>query len=236
MDEVPKPGAASSSVQQPGSATGGPGDIGYRVRRAREARRLTRAEVSSRARVDEGYLAYLEESAAHPSVETLSKLARAIGTTLEDLMGVTSGVRPGPYGPAAGNVAAVLTAERCWELVGARGVARVVVPTRTPGGEPSLRVLDYATAGRALVVSASSSSGVVAAARQEARLLVEVDALDPVRPSGWSVVLSGPARVLADDEPTAGAYPWPRAAGSLLVAMTPTWLSGRRLVVDGAHR
>lgn len=104
--------------------------MGRRLRRVRESMGLTRAEVSARARMDEGYLTYLEESAAHPSVETLLKLARAVDTTPEELLGVRPDPRPGPYGPAAGNRTGELTPERCWELVGSRGVGRVVLPAR----------------------------------------------------------------------------------------------------------
>lgn len=225
-----EPGTKSFSSQPRDQRGGdGPGDVGRRIRRVRESMGLTRAEVSARARMDEGYLTYLEEATAHPSVETVLKLARAMDTTAEQLLGGHRDQGPGPYGPAAGNRSGAMTPELCWELVGRHGVARLVLQARTPGGEPSLRVVDYAAADGALVVSVGSDSGLAAAARRGARALAEVDQLDAHHPEGWSVVLSGPARLLAADDPLAAAYTWRRAPGSVLVAVEPTWLTGRQL-------
>lgn len=62
-------------------------------------------------------------------------------------------------------------------------------------------MVDYAAGDGVLVTSVGLGSGVATAARRGDRVLVEVDQLDPAHPSGWSVLLSGPARVVEAGEP-----------------------------------
>ncbi|PWJ48831.1 Helix-turn-helix domain-containing protein [Quadrisphaera granulorum] len=221
--------ARASEPHAPDDASGsGPGggspEPGQRLRRVRESMGLTRAEVSARARMDEGYLTYLEETSAQPSAGAVLKLARALGTTVEHLLGVQVHDQPGSFAASGGHRSGAPDPRRCWEMVGDRGVARVVLQARTSAGEPSLRVVDYMVSGAALVFSVRAGSGVVVAARDGEQALVEVDHRD-----GWTVLLGGPARLLPPDDAAVSSYPWERVPDSMLVSVEPTWLTARRL-------
>jgi len=207
---------------------GAPGDLGRRVRRRRESLGLDGRELASRAAAHPAYLEYLETQPGRPSWETVERLARALDTTAEELLGARPSEVDGgplPYGPAAGTRLEVLSPNECWALLVPRGVARVVVP----GDRPALRVVDYATADGLLAFSVPAT-GVVAGAAQSVRhLLMEVDHLDEVSREGWSVVVEGPARVLESSDLLQQAWPWPRQEGALLVGTAPVSLTGRRL-------
>ena len=59
--------------------------IGPRLRRAREARRLSLGDVASRTRLTKGFLSRVERDEASPSVNSLIRICRAIGLSTADL-------------------------------------------------------------------------------------------------------------------------------------------------------
>ncbi|MGC5014319.1 pyridoxamine 5'-phosphate oxidase family protein [Streptosporangium sp. DT93] len=72
-----------------------PGDLGRRIARRREDLGLTREELALRAGIDPGYLAYLEEAVASPNPGTVNRVATALDTRPEELLGGSTGPPPG---------------------------------------------------------------------------------------------------------------------------------------------
>lgn len=66
-----------------------PATIGDQLRKRRMEMDLTLTELANRAEVSKGYLSALErnQTPGKPSGETIYKLAKALGTTMSDLMG-----------------------------------------------------------------------------------------------------------------------------------------------------
>lgn len=61
--------------------------IGDNIRREREARRLTQAQLAARAQMPQGQISNLESGrSADPSASTLIRVARAIGCAVDDLL------------------------------------------------------------------------------------------------------------------------------------------------------
>jgi hypothetical protein len=117
----------------------------------------------------------------------------------------------------------------CWELVRSREVGRVayvddrgpvVVPITFVAGEGSVlfRVAPYSQLARYL---------------PGAQAAVEVDDIDYFTRSGWSVVLRGSVQLAEDDDlpgPEARPTPWPEGQRTLLLRLTPSLVTGRRLL------
>jgi len=63
--------------------------VGWRIRQHREAEGLTLSELADKSGVSKSYLWNLENKAGHqkPSADTLYALARALGTTMSQLLG-----------------------------------------------------------------------------------------------------------------------------------------------------
>lgn len=66
-------------------------DLGRRLHDRRLALGMSLEEVAESAKMDPGYLVYLEERPAVPSMNTLLGLARALQTTVPQLLGWEAG-------------------------------------------------------------------------------------------------------------------------------------------------
>ncbi len=69
------------------NVSAGPGDLGKRVAARRRELGLTRAELAARSGMAVSYLAYLEQHAANVGYDGLMRLADALGTTPNALLG-----------------------------------------------------------------------------------------------------------------------------------------------------
>lgn len=66
-----------------------PATLGQRLRRARQARGLTIRQVADRSRLTESFISLLERDRVNPSVASLQRIARALGTPLGRLFDET---------------------------------------------------------------------------------------------------------------------------------------------------
>ncbi|WP_165956071.1 helix-turn-helix domain-containing protein, partial [Streptomyces hainanensis] len=121
-------------------------DVGRRVALRREQLGLSREEVAGRAGVAPQYLRYLEEHPASPSVASLTRVARALGTTVAELSGGPAAA--GAASAGGGGEAVSLDPEACYELVAAHSVGRIAV--RTADG-PAIVPVGYAVVDGAIV-------------------------------------------------------------------------------------
>ncbi|MFC5801675.1 pyridoxamine 5'-phosphate oxidase family protein [Streptomyces formicae] len=207
-----------------------PGDIGRRVAAERERQRLTRANVAARAAMAPEYLAYLEERPADPSLGTLTRLAGAMGTSVEALRG--GGIdRPPGQGQALHHPQLrELGPDECRARLSTHGVGRVAVTT---SGGPAVVPVNYAVIDDAIAFRTAPDS--VPAAAVGTDVAFEVDHLDEATSEGWSVLVVGPARVVTEPDAVrrldGGAHttPWAGGEREMWVSIRPQRLTGRRI-------
>jgi transcriptional regulator with XRE-family HTH domain len=61
-------------------------DIGSAIKHARISRGLTQDEVAAKAAISQSALHYIESNTNSPSVRTLSKIAKALGVSIAELL------------------------------------------------------------------------------------------------------------------------------------------------------
>jgi nitroimidazol reductase NimA-like FMN-containing flavoprotein (pyridoxamine 5'-phosphate oxidase superfamily) len=209
-----------------------PGDLGRRVAQRRRELGLDREEVARRAAMDPGYLAYVEESSdARPSPAACTRLAVALGTTVNWLRGGGVEVPPGAHEPPKRTpVLEEMTDEECLAHLDPGGIGRIVFDDeRGPVALPvNFRMLDGS------IVFRTGDGSIGRAVQQGKTLSLEVDHLDEALGEGWSVLATGSATEVTDREQIEKAEqvhitPWAGGDRHLLVSLTPRKLTGRRI-------
>ncbi|QJS99712.1 DUF1918 domain-containing protein [Streptomyces asoensis] len=214
----------------------GPGDIGRRVAVERHRQRLSREETARRARMSPGYLEYLEERPADPSVATLIRLADALGTTVTTLRGGGMDLPPGQGQALLHPELRDLGPEECRTLLSTHGVGRIAVSASD--GRPAVVPVNYEVVDDAIVFRTAPDSTPAAAVGTE--VAFEVDHMDEALSQGWSVLAVGPASVVTEPDSVrrltehAHTTPWPGGEREMWVSIRPAHLTGRRITpADG---
>ncbi|MEU2110894.1 pyridoxamine 5'-phosphate oxidase family protein [Streptomyces sp. NPDC019507] len=207
-----------------------PGDIGRRVAAERERQGLTRATVAGRAAMAPEYLAYLEERSADPSLGTLTRLAGALGTSVEALRGGGIDLPPGQGQALLRPELRELGAEECRALLSTHGVGRIALTT--PDG-PAVLPVNYEVVDDEIAFRTAPGSAPATAVGAE--VAFEVDHLDETAGEGWSVLAVGPARHVTETDAVRrladGAHtePWAGGEREMWVSIRPQRLTGRRI-------
>ncbi|MFI6935807.1 pyridoxamine 5'-phosphate oxidase family protein [Streptomyces sp. NPDC050287] len=216
--------------------TPGPGDIGRRVAVERHRQRVSREETARRARMSPGYLEYLEERPADPSVATLIRLADALGTTVTALRGGGVDLPPGQGQALLHPQLRDMDPEECRTLLSTHGVGRIAVSAGD--GRPAVVPVNYDVVDDAIVFRTAPGSTPAASVGTE--VAFEVDHMDEAMSQGWSVLAVGPASSVTDPEAVrrltdqAHTTPWPGGERELWVSIRPVHLTGRRITpADG---
>ncbi|MEU1279216.1 pyridoxamine 5'-phosphate oxidase family protein [Streptomyces sp. NPDC005805] len=211
------------------------GDIGRRVGARRRELGLSREEVATRAGSAPGYIQYLEENPAAPGMGFLLRLADALETTVTALTGSGADLPEG-LGRAGYHPELVeLDAPECWDLLGTHGVGRVAVTT--PDGPAILPVNYVVSEGE---VAFRTSPGALPGRAAGGEVAFEVDHIDEAFSQGWSVLVVGDARTVADGDAVrrldelAYSAPWAGGDRELWIAVAPERVTGRRILVRGA--
>jgi nitroimidazol reductase NimA-like FMN-containing flavoprotein (pyridoxamine 5'-phosphate oxidase superfamily) len=221
--------AASPGALTPGVAD--PGDIGRRVATERRRQGLGREETARRARMSPGYLAYLEEHPADPSVAALIRLADALGTTAAALRGGGIDLPPGRGHALLRPRLEDLRPDECRTLLSTHGVGRVAVSS--PDGRPAVVPVNYEVVGETIAFRTAPDSLPAAAVGTE--VAFEVDHVDDALSQGWSVLAVGRASVVTEPDAVrvlterSHTAPWPGGAREMWVSIRPTTLTGRRI-------
>ncbi|MFH9347955.1 helix-turn-helix domain-containing protein [Kitasatospora sp. NPDC017646] len=216
------------------TVTPDPGDLGRRVAHRRTRLGLTRELVAERSGLDAGFVAYLETHPVPVDVTPLTRLADALGTTVTDLLG---GGREEPPGRAPADTR-VRTEEldpaACWTRLSPGGVGRVILAA--PRGLVALpvnyRVLD------ATILYRTEPDGTLAHAA-DSEVAFEVDQLDEVFATGWSVLVNGTVSVVSDEEAVrwferhSDPGPWAGGTRDTWMRIRPTGISGRSIRPEG---
>jgi nitroimidazol reductase NimA-like FMN-containing flavoprotein (pyridoxamine 5'-phosphate oxidase superfamily) len=125
-----------------------------------------------------------------------------------------------------------LTVEECWQLLATQRVGRVAI---IAGHYPLVFPVNFAVDERAILYR--TGVGAKLHALHRSNVTFEVDFVDPVRQSGWSVMvkgvaqeLSGPRHPVARDRAEAGgATPWAPGQREHLVRIVADHVTGRRV-------
>ena len=122
-----------------------------------------------------------------------------------------------------------LSDAECWQLLRSASVGRVAYNDQA---RPVVLPVNYAVDARSVVIRTSASGG-LARHLPLAVVAFQADETDDFTRSGWSVLLrefvekvgaAGPR------DPDAQPEPWPAGELSLLLRVTPSQVTGRRLL------
>ena len=128
---------------------------------------------------------------------------------------------------------AELGREECLRLLGAAKVGRVVV--LTPGGTPVIRPVNYVLDGASQSVVFRCAEGTkLVSLLHAARAWFEVDAIDPVDCTGWSVIVAGVTEAVtrADEIRRLDGLAldsWVASPGAVWIRVRARVVSGRRV-------
>ena len=129
------------------------------------------------------------------------------------------------------NGLAVLTRSECLQLLASASVGRIGI---TSGALPVILPINYRLDANRILFRTSPGTKLDAATR-DAVVAFEVDEIDPVYHSGWSVVVTGIAGEVAPhpDRELRTVPRWAPGDDERLVAITIDDVSGRRLFGGG---
>lgn len=126
-----------------------------------------------------------------------------------------------------------LTEGECWELLESVSVGRVVFTHRAM---PAIRPVNHLVDHRTIVIRSHMGAAIAsrASAGNGSVVCYEADELDPVRHTGWSVIVTGMARLVQDPDAIAryekSLEPWIAGQMDHVIAIEPRFVSGIRLV------
>ncbi|MEW9550390.1 helix-turn-helix domain-containing protein [Nonomuraea sp. NPDC050783] len=213
----------------------GTGDLGRRLIHHRERLGLTREQVAGRADMSPGYVAYLEEHADVPDTGTLHRLADALGTTMDELLG-GGRERPPGRGPAMAHPSLeVLDEEECRRLIRPGGIGRVAF---SGSYGPTVLPVNFKVHEGAIVIRTAHGGPLDHDLRTgvrgvEIEIAFEVDRIDETNREGWSVLVQGAAHHVPEEEVAgvsgAGVTPWAGGERHLYIRIVPHRITGRRI-------
>ncbi|MEU8383593.1 pyridoxamine 5'-phosphate oxidase family protein [Streptosporangium sp. NPDC048865] len=213
-----------------------PGDLGRRIARRREDLGLSRDELARRAGIDPGYLAYLEDAVASPNTGTVNRVATALDTRPEELLGGHAGLPPGRARPGSRAELEKLDRDECLRLITPGGVGRIAFEEI---GGPVILPVNYALHGTSVIFRTAFGGPLDDALRTggqgvESKVAFEVDRIDDAGREGWSVLVRGGIHQISSEEDRAalaalGVRPWAGGERELYVRIAATEVTGRRI-------
>ncbi|MEU5560860.1 helix-turn-helix domain-containing protein [Streptomyces globisporus] len=211
------------------------GDMGRRIAARRLQLGLSRQDVALRAGAAPGYIEYVEEQPATPGIGFLLRLADALRTTVQELSGSTGDLPPG-FGRGARRARMVeLDEALCRTLLGDHGVGRVAL---TLEDGPVVLPVNYQVLDGEVMFNTGSASPLAAAADTE--IAFEADHIDDAFSRGWSVLIVGTVRSVADEEAaqrlreTAYSTPWAGEEREHVMLLGARRGTGRKILVPDA--
>jgi uncharacterized protein len=125
----------------------------------------------------------------------------------------------------------VLERHECLRLLGTATLGRIGVSS---GALPTVLPVNFRFDGRRILFRTGAGTK-LDAATQNAVVAFEVDEIDPLAHTGWSVVVRGVAREVTEPEELAEAQSrplarWAPGEDHRVVAISPEIVSGRRIV------
>ena len=123
-----------------------------------------------------------------------------------------------------------LTVDECWNMLGRTTVGRLAVSI---SNRPDIFPVNYRVDNETIVVRTAPGLK-LAAATLGPEVAFEVDELDAMRHTGWSVVIKGPAEELNElgerlEAEALKVEPWSDAERDRYFRITPEHITGRRI-------
>lgn len=128
----------------------------------------------------------------------------------------------------------ILTPPECQRLLSAAGIGRLAMPGV---GAPDVRPVNFVIDDNAIVVR-TSEGRILESARKGAAVSLEIDDIDRVEHTGWSVIVTGTMRERPNDESTR-ALPlraWGSGQKDRFVSISLESVSGRRIPPGRGNR
>jgi uncharacterized protein len=138
--------------------------------------------------------------------------------------------RPPPADVAASTKLLVLTQKECWALVKQAALGRLAF---VMDDWPLVMPVNYLVDGPDVVIR-SDPGRKLTAARQQVQATLQVDSIDRLHRSGWSVLVFGIATAVDDGEEVArldglGLRSWAASDRASWIRLLPVQITGRRL-------
>ncbi|MGV9306626.1 helix-turn-helix domain-containing protein [Nonomuraea sp. NPDC003727] len=207
-------------------------DLGRRIAHHRERLGLSYEQLADRTMLTAGYLRYLEESAGTPTRETLIRLAEALGTSVDELLGGGTDRPPGKGPATARPTVEVLDEEECKRLIAPGGIGRVAFSgLRGPTVLPvNYQFVDDSVIFRTRYGGPMDEDLRTGLEGVDIKIGFEVDRIDEARREGWSVLIQGAAHHLSPDQvPQVDVTPWAGGERELYIRVVPAQITGRRI-------
>jgi nitroimidazol reductase NimA-like FMN-containing flavoprotein (pyridoxamine 5'-phosphate oxidase superfamily) len=118
-----------------------------------------------------------------------------------------------------------LDAEACWRLVRTTSVGRFAVNRH--GSCPLVVPVNFVVDGEAVVFRTGAGAKLDAA--QIELVALQVDEIDPIHHTGWSVLIEGRARWLDEEQDTIAIETWAPGDRPYVIRLAPTRITGRRI-------
>ncbi|MGZ4590113.1 MAG: helix-turn-helix domain-containing protein [Actinomycetes bacterium] len=210
-----------------------PGDLGRRICRLRTQEGLTREELAARTGLEPGYLRYVEERPASVTIGTVTRIADALRTTVNDLLGSSpvGDVSPTSVAPAG---VEILEREECMRLLRRSTLGRVAFQAQS---RPMVLPVNFIVVRDALIVRTSESATLATSAPDSVAFEVDdVHPLDGSRHEAWSVVVQGTMRRVTGAELDRLEVlpllePWAPGLRRAYLSIEPERVTGRRFLI-----
>jgi nitroimidazol reductase NimA-like FMN-containing flavoprotein (pyridoxamine 5'-phosphate oxidase superfamily) len=125
----------------------------------------------------------------------------------------------------------VMTRSECLDLLGRGAVGRVGI---SKAALPAVFPVNYWFDGEVIFIKTGAESALLSVALDDEVVAFEIDEVDQFEHTGWSVLVTGLANAVPipdESESTAAPIPrWAPGEGDAIVALTPSFVSGRRIV------
>ncbi|MEU7004614.1 pyridoxamine 5'-phosphate oxidase family protein [Nonomuraea sp. NPDC046570] len=213
-----------------------PGDLGRRITYHRERLGLSPGQLAELAGMDPGFVEYVERNPSQVSEGTLLRLAAALQTSPDALLG---GGMDRPLGERAYAAAKPrlekLDEQECLRLIAPGGIGRIAF-----GGlrGPTVLPVNYRLHDGAIVFRTQEGGPMDDDLRTglkglEFKVGFEVDRIDEAAHTGWSVLIQGAAHHVTEEELPAmvdsGVAPWAGGVRRLYIRIVPQQITGRRI-------
>ena len=125
-----------------------------------------------------------------------------------------------------------LTAAESWRLLAGASLGRIVFTQRAL---PAIRPVNHVVDQETVIIRSHLGAAITGhVAGDGAVVCYEADEIDPVRHTGWSVIVTGTARLVSDTAAVARyqrmLHPWADGQMDYVIAVTPHIITGLRLV------
>jgi nitroimidazol reductase NimA-like FMN-containing flavoprotein (pyridoxamine 5'-phosphate oxidase superfamily) len=125
-----------------------------------------------------------------------------------------------------------LTEGECWHLLRGTSLGRVVF---THHAMPAIRPVNHLVEGQAIIIRSHLGAAIVSRSADDGTVVCyEADDLDTVRHTGWSVIVTGLARLVREPAEIERyeqlLEPWIAGQMDHVIAIEPRFISGIRLV------